>query len=145
LSTSAYFRSVATAALADTEQKADKEPALVLVASCDDRLVGALSTWLDGRARVEVVRSVFTLTQTVGDLGPKRLMLVLDAAEPGVRPAAIAALADDLTDVNVVLVRSTKAIEQRLLRISPATRTWTIFRDATEIEEIASNCAALVG
>jgi hypothetical protein len=145
LSTSAYFRSVASAALADTEQSAGTEPALVLVASSDDRLVRALSTWLDGRARVELVRSVFTLIQTVGDLGPKRLILVLDAAQPGVRPAAVAALADDLTDVRLVLVRSTKALEQRLLRISPATRTWTIFRDATEIDEIASNCAALVG
>jgi hypothetical protein len=136
-----YFRKVTNE---DAASQADRGPVRVLAATADHALLAALAHALGKNGEVYSLRSVFSLLHAVQERDQHRLFILLDCESPGIRPAALAALAEDLADVTVVLCRASMEIEYELALISPATRDWVRLSDHESPLDVALGCAELV-
>jgi hypothetical protein len=137
-----YLRELASDESAAAEH--DPRPVSVLVATRDPGLLTALTEALNGTAEIRAVRSVLAVVQALEGREQRRVFVLLDGQSPGVRPLALAALADDLIGVTVVLCRTSTELEHDLSRISPATRTWVRLRPGDSARELALGCIELV-
>jgi hypothetical protein len=142
-----YFRHVAQSANHVGDREAPV-PSIarprVLAATLDSSLLKALNGWLENRVQLLLVRSVFSVLHHIDDAGDLPLYLVLDGQRPGIRPAALAAVADELGPLRVVLCRSTPRLDHTLRAISPATSGWLRLDENHRIDEIAARCLELV-
>lgn len=117
----------------------------VLVMTRDTNLVERLGGWLERRAQVVGVHGVFPLLKDLEATAGLRTVIVLDCKNPSVRPTALAALADELGDVQVVLWGAGERTERAVFSVSPRTRTWINVREDVPAREVAERCALLVG
>lgn len=116
----------------------------MLVATRDTQLLSTLSSWLGQAAQVNLVRSVFSVLHAVEDFAGQKLVVVLDCEQPSIRPAALAALADDLTDVEVVLFRASADVRRTAIAICPAAKRWVTFESKAPARHVAEHCLELV-
>lgn len=117
----------------------------VLVATLDLNLVRKLAAWLDPRAAVVRVRSAASLLHDLENAADAPSVIVLDCAQPSIRPVALAALADDLpATTKVVLWGATTEIEEHVRRVLPAASRWISVSGAALAKDVAARCAELV-
>jgi hypothetical protein len=135
-----YFREIAR----DDQLWVDSKPLHVFVATTDSLLLRALASAVGTAGEVRSVRSIFALVRTLEETPDGRVFVLLDGANPAVRPEALAALAEDLTDVTVVLCRTSADTERRLAQISPATLDWIRLNTHADSRQLAADCARLV-
>ncbi len=117
---------------------------MVLVVTRDTQLVERLGRWLERRATVVGVHGVFPLLRDIEDRAGLRTAIVLDCGSPSIRPSALAALADELGSVQVVLWGATRKIEVDIMSVSPRVSTWLSIGDDVSAREVAERCAILV-
>jgi hypothetical protein len=117
----------------------------VLVATRDPAMLRRITVWLDPRAAVMRVRSVIDLLHRIEDAAHARSVIVLDCRQPSMRPAALAALADELpVSTHVVLVAATPDLMSKLADIAPSTSSWLALSGTARPKEIAARCVELV-
>ena len=116
----------------------------VMLATTDETLSRELSAFLDLRAALVPVKSVFELVNLVENAAGATLLVVLDCRNPSIRPTALAALADELTNHQVMLWGATKSIEELVLQISPNVCRWICSDEDEEPRELAKRCVSLV-
>lgn len=117
----------------------------VLVATRDPAMLRRITVWLDPRAAVMRVRSAMDLLHRLEDAAHSRSVIVLDCRQPSLRPAALAALADELpVSTKVVLVAATPELRRELSAISPVAGTWLMLSASARPKEIAARCVELV-
>ncbi|HEY6560599.1 MAG TPA: hypothetical protein VI072_25120 [Polyangiaceae bacterium] len=117
----------------------------VLVATLDLNLVRKLAAWLDPRAAVVRVRSAASLLLDLENAADAPSVIVLDCAQPSIRPVALAALADDLpASIKVVLWGATSEIEAQVRKVLPAASRWISVSGAALAKDVAARCAELV-
>ena len=145
-SPSDYFRRIVAKHDAQRETTNAASPAgsaRVLVATADAGLVSTFSTWLEGHAQVTVVHGVFELLRELDPLR-SRVLVVIDCRHPTIRPAAMAALADELGTVDVVLCRSTPSVDIAIRAVSAGVDRWVRFDERAELDAVAACCIELV-
>jgi len=131
--------------VADSTVRRSCQLPLVLVVSRDGSALAALRALLDPRAAVERVTSLFGLLHQIEAAGGARCVVVLDCRQPPVRPAALAALADELPDsVRTILWGATVELEQSLRDVSTAAARWSCLSSEWP-RQLAAHCARLVG
>lgn len=117
----------------------------VLVATRDPAMLRRITAWLDPRAAVMRVRSVIDLLHRIEDAAHARSVIVLDCRQPSMRPAALAALADELpVTTHVVLVAATPDLVRKLADIAPSTSGGLALSGTARPKEIAARCVELV-
>lgn len=117
----------------------------MLVATKDPAMLRRITVWLDPRAAVMRVRSIIDLLHRIEDAAHARSVIVLDCRQPSVRPAALAALAEDLPlSTHVVLVGATPELMKKLADIAPSTSGWLALGSSARPKEIAARCVELV-
>ncbi len=132
-------------AVADSSTRPRRQLPLVLVVSRDGSALAALRALLDPRAAVERVTSLFGLLHQIEAAAGARCVVVLDCRQPPVRPAALAALADEFPDsVRTVLWGATVELERSLREVSMAAAQWSCL-GSERPRQLAAHCARLVG
>jgi hypothetical protein len=118
----------------------------VLVASTDPELLRIFRAWLDMRATVEPVTGVRELVASLAASEPGRVVVVLDGKNPGLRPLALAALAEDLGAETQVLLWGVAAhLHAKMRNISVATEKWLVYGTDAPTNELVARCAKIVG
>jgi hypothetical protein len=123
---------------------APAEPLQILALTQDPQLLSALASVVGDSGSLRAVRNVFGLVRAVDGAGGHRVFVLLDGAMPSIGPLALAALADELLDVTVVLCRTSVGQDAMMAEISPATRRWTRLSDSRDPLGVAADCARLV-
>jgi len=119
---------------------------LVLVATADLDLLRSFSAWLDPRASVQRVPNLLAMIGELREAGGRRVVLVIDARSPSVKPLAMAALADDLPDTTrVVLWGMSGENYAKMMRLSPAVSHWLLCGVDCPTSEVVAQCVRLVG
>lgn len=132
-------------ALAESTTRPMCQLPLVLVVSRDGAALTALRALLDPRAAVEQVTSLFGLLHQIEAARGARCVVVLDCRQPPVRPAALAALADEFPDsVRTVVWGATVELERSLREVSVAAAQWSCLTSERP-RQLAAHCARLVG
>jgi hypothetical protein len=145
-SPSDYFRRIVAKHDAQREAANAASPeggARVFVATADAGLISTFSKWLEGHAQVTVVQGIFELLRELDALR-FRALVVIDCRQPTIRPAAIAALADELGTVDVVLCRSTPSVDIAIRAVSGGVDRWVRFDERAELDAVAACCIELV-
>ncbi len=119
---------------------------LLLVVSTNPELVRCFSAWLDPRATVQRARTLLTMLQELTDAADRRVVIVLDAKSPSVRPLALAAVADELPkDARVVLWGIGADVYAKMLTVSPSVAKWLVCGTESSTSEVVAQCARIVG
>ncbi len=119
---------------------------LVLVATADIDLLRSFSAWLDPRASVQRVPNLMSMIGALREAGGRRVVLVIDARSPSVKPLAMAALADDLPPTaRVVLWGMSGENYAKMMRLSPAVSHWLLCGVDCPTSEVVAQCVRLVG
>jgi hypothetical protein len=119
---------------------------LVLVASAQPDLLRTFEAWLDPRASVQRAHNLVELLGDLREAGGRRVVLVIDARSPSVKPLALAALADELpASARVVVWGMSSDQYARMLRLSPAVSSWLSCGQGTPTSEVVAQCVRLVG
>lgn len=127
------------------QQAVNRKLPYVLVATQEVRLVQQLSAWLDPRAAVMRVRGLLPLIQSLEDASGSRLVIILDCQRPSIRPAALAALAEELpADTQVVMWGATPEMEQQVVLVSEHARAWFVCSAHAEAKDVAERCVELI-
>jgi hypothetical protein len=127
------------------EQSGTTTKPLVLVASRDPRIVPRFSRLLGQKSEVAEVSSLRELLFDL-DATTSKVAVLLDCRLPSVRPAALAALADELPDqAAVVLWNPTEKQLQQLIEINPEAQRFVVCGPGLGSEDVASRCLDLVG
>jgi hypothetical protein len=119
-------------------------PVVLLALTRDEHLLEALVASVAQGSRVLTVPSVFALVRTLDDLKGQRAYVLFDAQRPTMRAEALAALADELSKVKVMLCRADVRVLEVIERISPATRAWVRLGQAWGPRDVAGDLARLV-
>jgi hypothetical protein len=131
--------------LAESTTRPMRQLPLVLVVSRDGAALTALRALLDPRAAVEQVTSLFGLLHQIDAARGARCVVVLDCRQPPVRPAALAALADEFpASVRTVVWGATVELERSLREVSVAAAQWSRLT-SDRPRQLAAHCARLVG
>jgi hypothetical protein len=118
----------------------------VYVASTDPELLRVFRAWLDMRAKVEPVTGVRELVASLAASEPARVVVVLDGKNPGLRPLALAALAEDLgAETQVILWGVASHLHAKMRNISVATEKWLVYGTDAPTNELVARCAKIVG
>jgi hypothetical protein len=118
----------------------------VFVASTDPELLRIFRAWLDMRARVEPVTGVRELVASLSASEPGRTVVVLDGRNPGIRPLALAALAEDLgPETQVLLWGVAPHLHAKMRNVSVATEKWLVYGADAPTNELVARCAKIVG
>lgn len=119
---------------------------LVLVASSHPDLVRSFSAWLDPRASVQSVTNLLSTVSELSEARQRRVVLVIDARSPSVKPLSLAAIADDLPpNASVVLWGMSAEGYAKMLRLSPAVAGWLVCGVDCPTSEVVAQCVRLVG
>ncbi len=119
---------------------------LVLVVSQNSELARCFGAWLDPRATVQRVRSLMSMFQDLGDAANRRVVIVLDARSPSVRPLSLAAVADELPkDAKVVLWGVGSDVYAKMLAVSTSVAKWLVCGTESSTSEVVAQCARIVG
>ncbi|HEV8244284.1 MAG TPA: hypothetical protein VGP93_00815 [Polyangiaceae bacterium] len=131
---------------ASVEFGSTRRQPLVLVASTNPDLVRCFGAWLDPRATVHRVRTVLSMFQDLAEAGERRVVVVLDAKSPSVRPLSLAAVADDLPPgTRVVLWGVGSDVYAKMLTVSVAVAKWLVCGTESSTSEVVAQCARIVG
>ncbi|HVJ15137.1 MAG TPA: hypothetical protein VM686_06835 [Polyangiaceae bacterium] len=131
---------------ASVERGGSNHLPLVLVATADLDLLRSFAAWLDPRASVQRVPNLLAMIGELREAGGRRVVLVIDARSPSVKPLALAALADDLpATTRVVLWGMTGENYAKMLRLSPVVSRWLLCGIDCPTSEIVAQCVRLVG
>jgi hypothetical protein len=118
----------------------------VFVASTDPELLRVFRAWLDMRAKVEPVTGVRELVASLAASEQARTVVVLDGKNPGVRPLALAALAEDLgAETQVLLWGVAPHLHAKMRNISVVTEKWLVYGTDAPTNELVARCAKIVG
>ncbi len=127
------------------EQSGTAVKPLVLVASRDPRIVPRFARLLERKSEVAEVASLRELLFDL-DATPSKVAVLVDCRLPSVRPAALAALADELPDnTSVVLWNPTEKQLRQLLEINPEAQRFVVCGPGVASDAVASRCLDLVG
>jgi hypothetical protein len=119
---------------------------VVLVASNNGDLVRNFGAWLDPRATVQRVRGTLAMLEDLASASDRRLVIVLDARAPSVRPLSLAAIADELPPGTQVLLWGVGAdVYSKMLVVSSAVAKWLVCGTESPTAEVVAQCARLVG
>jgi hypothetical protein len=141
-----YPTGAASLGLGDLPEVPEGKRAYVLVLTEDTLLLQRLLPWLDDGAELVQVTSLRELVRDLEALADARIALVLDCRRPAVRPAAVAAIADELPpSVGVVVWGPTAEQERAMLAVSPSVSCFVVVRADARPKEIAARCKSLVG
>ena len=123
------------------EETSAKGPTTVVVATRDRRLLRTLAEWLVDHARVVNVSNVLDLVQYASQPG---VLVVIDCNRPAVRPAAVAALAEELSTENQVVLWGPSVDDEEAVRaLSSVTNRWIRCETVTPVS-LARRCVELV-
>ncbi len=117
---------------------------VVLLVSKNERLRQELGEALDLQASLVPVDSVFALVGHLEAAQGLSVLVIVDCQAPSIRPTAIAALADELGDQQVLLYRTTPGTEQALLRVSAECARFVCCEAGEAPRELARRCIELV-
>jgi len=119
---------------------------LVLVVSSNSELVRCFGAWLDPRATVQRVRSLASMFQELTEAPDRRVVIVLDAKSPSMRPLSLAAVADELPkDIRVLLWGVGSDVYAKMLAVSTAVAKWMVVGTESSTREVVAHCARIVG
>jgi hypothetical protein len=119
---------------------------LVLVATSQPDLLRTFSAWLDPRAIVQRVANLLSLLSELSSVSERRVVVVIDARSPSVKPLSLAAIADDVpASARVVLWGMNQEGYARMLRMSGAVSNWLLCDSACPTSEVVAQCVRLVG
>ncbi|HVJ16347.1 MAG TPA: hypothetical protein VM686_12985 [Polyangiaceae bacterium] len=131
---------------ASVEPGNGKRTPLVLVASSNADLVRNFGAWLDPRASVQRVRGVSAMFQDLAAASERRIVIVLDARAPSVRPLSLAAIADELPPGTKVVLWGVGAdVYSKMLIVSGSVAKWLVCGTESPTSEVVAQCARLVG
>ena len=123
------------------EETSGEGPTTVVVATRDRRLLRTLTEWLVDRARVVNVSNVLDLVQHASQPG---VLVVVDCNRPAVRPAAVAALAEELSTQNQVVLWGPSVDDEDSVRaLSAVTDRWIRCHSVAAVS-LARRCVELV-
>jgi len=119
---------------------------IVYVASTDPELLRVFKAWLDMRAHVEPVTGIRELIGRLGANDSVRSVIVLDGKNPGIRPLALAALAEELNEHTKVLLWGVAShLHAKMRNVSAATEKWLVYGVEATTNELVARCAKIVG
>jgi len=119
---------------------------IVLVASTDPDLVRCFAAWLDPRASVQSAASMVAIVQELERAGSRRVVIVLDAKMPSVKPLAFAALAEELpASTRVVLWGVGSQTYSKMLAVSASVSKWLLCSKSSTTQDVVAHCARIVG
>jgi hypothetical protein len=111
-----------------------------------DDLLRSFMAWLDPRASVQRVENLLSLLDELRQGGQRRVVLVIDARSPSVKPLSLAAIADELpATTRVVLWGMSNENYAKMLRLSPAVAGWLVCGISCPTSEVVAQCVRLVG
>jgi hypothetical protein len=118
---------------------------LVYVASTDPELLRVFQAWLDMRASVEPVAGVRELVAKLGANEGSNIVVVLDGKNPAVRPLALAALAEEMSERTQVLLWGVAPhLHAKMRNVSSATEKWLVYGADATTSELVARCAKIV-
>ncbi|HVR18890.1 MAG TPA: hypothetical protein VMS65_04325 [Polyangiaceae bacterium] len=118
---------------------------LVYVASTDPELLRVFQAWLDMRANVEPVSGVRELVAKLGANEGSNIVVVLDGRNPAVRPLALAALAEEMSEHTQVLLWGVAPhLHARMRNVSVVTEKWLVYGADATTSELVARCAKIV-
>lgn len=117
---------------------------LVLVATEEALLYETLAEWFDHRARVERALNATELVEKLVAAVGRRAVVVLDGKRPSVPPSELLRLMQDLPEVEVVLCRAARALEEAVVSALPAGSQWVIYPEPASLDHVAAECLRLV-
>ena len=118
---------------------------LVYVASTDPELLRVFQAWLDMRAKVEPVAGVRELVAKLGANEGSNVVVVLDGKNPAVRPLALAALAEELSERTQVLLWGVAPhLHAKMRNVSVVTEKWLVYGADATTSELVARCAKMV-
>lgn len=117
---------------------------LVLVATEEALLYETLAEWFDHRAKVERALNAAELVEKLDAAVGRRAVVVLDGKRPSIPPSALLVLMKDLPQVEVVLCRAARALEEAVVSALPAGSQWVIYPEPSSLDHVAAECLRLV-
>lgn len=117
---------------------------LVLVATEEALLFETLAEWFDHRARVERALNATELVERLVAAASRRAVVVLDGKRPSIPPSELLRLMKDLPDVEVVLCRAARALEEAVVSALPAGSPWVVYPEPASLDHVAAECLRLV-
>jgi hypothetical protein len=119
---------------------------VVFVATRDVELVRRFGAWLDPRAAVVRVSRLIDLLLDIQDAGDRKTVIVIDGHMPPIRPEALAALSEELTEnVRVVLWGGSPLLATQLSELFPRVAEWLVCAPDTPLADLVDRCAEIVG
>jgi hypothetical protein len=119
---------------------------LVYVASTDPELLRVFQAWLDMRANVQPVAGVRELVARLAANEGSSIVIVLDGRNPAVRPLALAALAEEMSEHTQVLLWGVAPhLHAKMRNVSVVTEKWLVYGAEATTSELVARCAKIVG
>ncbi|HET9954702.1 MAG TPA: hypothetical protein VFQ61_09360 [Polyangiaceae bacterium] len=116
---------------------------MVFLVTRSAELVQRFGDWLDPRVIVLRVSRLIDLMINIQDAGPRRMVVVLDAADPPMRLEAMAAVHEELPgNIKVVLWGLRSDLPDVVSELFPRSREWLVCSEPVPLSEAVARCVS---